>query len=835
MEGNNNEPVCYLKTKLDKRNTHITKIDCAEAENFHWSQVKRFETRSDVSIAELLKSNYDIDSVKTPGTASQGTSPKGTENLDDTKETSSMRSQAKSMTVTEKHQDKTRETASISPYATAMTGTGKQDDAGETTSITPHEVSISWTEQSQKDTRRTSSIKAHSVWMPGTNKGQDDSGETTSIIPHDISMLETEKGQDDTRGTSSTGSHTTREPRTNGDYPGETKSIEPYITSMAATEKNQGNTGATPLMETHATSMMGTRHYYAFTFLPLIKSECSIETVEIYIASLSSVTVNGTIFFPFQDITNISFALAYGKGDAWELPLTVVPPESDINCTVNTTIVVETDEMVTVVGHQECKGDPFRSTAFRVRHIASLGTEYLLLTSRVNGITQAGIVALNDGTSVWINGLPQNLDRYDAYFLGGRFDVTGTNVTSNQPVAILVGNRGDKVSSIGKDAFFEYLDPCSSWGQRFLVPPFPLGKTLSYNYTVRIVARYDGTNVTLSTNHSSHAHPNVMQGNVITRLVDSRNVLEVTSSKPVLVAKFLTGVDYKCSMVLIPPINSSTVKGVVIQVLKSTESSFINVWLPNGNKPTALFLNGLTDITWKLVGNDTEGNSIVQMPLTELLKDNDDIRAPTTSCKTGPCQDKDSERTLSTEAENTSTKGTPKRDRDTKETSSIRSHSTSMTGTEKLKNRPDDAGETPSITTDAISMPATQMSEDIRRGTRSIRTHTTWMPRTNKRQDDTGEATSITPQDVSMLATQKSQEGRSGTSSTGIHTTRVPGTNRRQDDPGKITLIVPHVTSMEGTEENQGNTGGTPLMKAHTTSMMGKNCLSCKDVTRCYD
>ncbi|KAJ8028861.1 hypothetical protein HOLleu_28107 [Holothuria leucospilota] len=519
--GNNNEPVCYLKTKLDDTNTQITKIDCAEAGNFHWSQVKRFETRSAVSMTELMVEN---DGIRAPSTSSQ----------------------------TGKHQ-----------Y-------------------------------------------------------QDDSEISPSTAPQDTSKRETEIRYEDTE---------------------ETSSNSPYLMSMAATEVNQApSTGAetSSMMDqgdTDCTSHVvaeqrkgtfrfsGAVHYYAFTFLPIENFEKALTAaVEIYIASSSSVTVHGTIFFPFQSTANISFTLAYGQDDVWELPLTIVPRESDINSKISTTIVVETDEKVTVVGHQRCQGSYNRATAFRVRDVASLGTEYLLLAYRAIGITQAGIVALNDGTSVRINGSLQNLDKYEAFYFGGLYDVTGTNVTSNQPVSVLVGNQGDKIPStlIGHDADYEHLEPRHySWGQRFLVPPFPLVQTLHYEYTVRIVAKYDGTNVTLSTKDSNQTHVYVMQGNVITRFVDSRNVLEITSSKPILVAKFLTGVNTLYSMVFIPPVNSLSAKSVVIRVLESTESAFINVWLTEGNEPTAISFSGSVAGTWEFIHNDTNGNSIVQMSLTE--------------------------------------------------------------------------------------------------------------------------------------------------------------------------------------------------------------------------
>jgi len=114
-------------------------------------------------------------------------------------------------------------------------------------------------------------------------------------------------------------------------------------------------------------------------------------------------------------------------------------------------------------------------------------------------------------------------------------DMTGTNLSSDKPVAVFSGHRcADVPSGVGYcDYLVEQLADVSLWGKTFHTSPFS-GRS---RYTVRVISSQDGTTFTTI--------PAGLIGGTLNAGLHKDVVLsgdaEIVSSNPVLVAQFMHG------------------------------------------------------------------------------------------------------------------------------------------------------------------------------------------------------------------------------------------------------------------------------------------------------
>ncbi|MCK5833126.1 hypothetical protein KAH81_05585 [bacterium] len=161
--------------------------------------------------------------------------------------------------------------------------------------------------------------------------------------------------------------------------------------------------------------------------------------------------------------------------------------------------------------------------------VPSLGTEYITMCWRDNipaynpliidrGPSMFTIVAPFDGTNVQITtpvptegghsaGVPWNitLNSYDCYQVLANspnsttlYDLTGSEITSDKPIAIISGSQIAQVPNTipAADYLIEQMPPLSAWGKIFNV--FPIQPRNDWEEDVlKIVASVDGTNITI--------------------------------------------------------------------------------------------------------------------------------------------------------------------------------------------------------------------------------------------------------------------------------------------------------------------------------------------------
>lgn len=172
------------------------------------------------------------------------------------------------------------------------------------------------------------------------------------------------------------------------------------------------------------------------------------------------------------------------------------------------------------------------SSYFTVVGISTVPTE---VTFTVTAPTKAGggIPALQKGGSHTVTIQQGDVLNVNSSTPGG--DLTGTHITANAPVAVFGGHECPFTSDLCCcDHIEQQLIPISNWGTQYILSKsWERWKEQDY---VRILASQDGTAVTL--NPSIAQVPTLNAGQSYT--FKTKVNLEITASKPILVAQFLS-------------------------------------------------------------------------------------------------------------------------------------------------------------------------------------------------------------------------------------------------------------------------------------------------------
>lgn len=188
----------------------------------------------------------------------------------------------------------------------------------------------------------------------------------------------------------------------------------------------------------------------------------------------------------------------------------------------------------------------------------SLGTSYLVMAATSNLVpdgSQIAVVTGTNGTTVTITpsaplttgqpaGVPFNvvLNRLEAieFRASGTGDLTGTTISSTQPVAVFGGHWCANVpNNTGFcDHVIEQLPATSDFGTNFvLVPTEQAGP----GDVVKILARDDGTVVTFQDSGGTTVQPTLNAGQFLTLPPQLVENTRVTSNHPILLGQFMIG------------------------------------------------------------------------------------------------------------------------------------------------------------------------------------------------------------------------------------------------------------------------------------------------------
>ncbi|KAK6173447.1 hypothetical protein SNE40_016894 [Patella caerulea] len=222
------------------------------------------------------------------------------------------------------------------------------------------------------------------------------------------------------------------------------------------------------------------------------------------------------------------------------------------------TFLVTAPNALTVVGLNR---EQPSTDAFLALEISNLGNDYFAVTHAwANGechvSCQIAVVAIHNSTvinislpmfvNLTINGTLYTrsetvviyLDQYQTYEIQSKYDLTGTRIRSNEPVAVFSGNKKTRFRKGSKDHLVEQLIPVESLGRSFTVIPSPNQFELGITY-FKVIATVSNTQVHYASLGTSEQHILVESGDWFEVEGVFDQYYYVTSTKPIMVTAML--------------------------------------------------------------------------------------------------------------------------------------------------------------------------------------------------------------------------------------------------------------------------------------------------------
>ncbi|MBV6479758.1 MAG: hypothetical protein HGGPFJEG_02551 [Ignavibacteria bacterium] len=327
------------------------------------------------------------------------------------------------------------------------------------------------------------------------------------------------------------------------------------------------------------------------------------QTLSIFITS--DVNTTGNVAIPGLGFS-APFSVTANTVTTVVVPNSAVVTSTDI--VENKGIHVTSVDEVTVYGLNRKQ---FTTDAYLGLPVDILGIDYIVLAWGNNNVvpgTLFGIVGTVNGTTVTITpsvttgirtaGVPYNivLNQGETYQLanatnGFANDLTGTLISSTQPVAVFGGHRCANVPIVFScccDHIVEMLPPITTWGKNFVTE---LLATRLNGDSWRILASENTTSVTIN----GGPVINLNKGQFHDVILNTRSV--INSDKPVLVSQYSNSTDYDGVtsdpfMMLIPPYEQFLSGYTITTPASGFTGNFINVVAPNAIVG-AILLDGL--------------------------------------------------------------------------------------------------------------------------------------------------------------------------------------------------------------------------------------------------
>ena len=263
-------------------------------------------------------------------------------------------------------------------------------------------------------------------------------------------------------------------------------------------------------------------------------------------------STSGTVRIPLLNWEQ-DFSVAANNVSVLSLPVSVENQGSeDIN---NLGLVVESNDPVSVYIHQYHQ---WRSEAGIVLPFDALGNEYYILGHQgvsnfnVDYPSQFLLVGTRDGTELSFRLSADSrdgkwagqeytiyLDQGETYQVQGRRaadDMTGTYISSNQPVAVFSGARWTEIPTgcEARDNLLEQMYPNGAFGRQFVTVPFA---QLSYD-VFRVLAREDQTDFSVAGANGT-ANYSLNAGEFVE--FNRNQPGFINSNKPIAVAQYMVG------------------------------------------------------------------------------------------------------------------------------------------------------------------------------------------------------------------------------------------------------------------------------------------------------
>lgn len=263
----------------------------------------------------------------------------------------------------------------------------------------------------------------------------------------------------------------------------------------------------------------------------------------IYVSSVEG--ASGTVEIPGLGFSQ-SFAVEPNQVATIEVPKAAQYLKRNDVSDLGVHLVANADVSVYGVNMAQYTTDGFLalpSAALSQQYIVS---SYFPLHDEAAVPSMAAVVATSNDTNIQIipnvdlgenkAGIPihVNLDRFQVYLLSSdEFDVTGTVIKSDKPIAVMGGNMCADVPndpSIGWcDHLVEMSTPVDAWGKRFSIVPLA---TRRQGDIIRIIASEPGTQAVLNGEEIDLLSPTEVFETIITARTS------ITANKPILVTHY---------------------------------------------------------------------------------------------------------------------------------------------------------------------------------------------------------------------------------------------------------------------------------------------------------
>ncbi|CAH1777337.1 unnamed protein product, partial [Owenia fusiformis] len=262
----------------------------------------------------------------------------------------------------------------------------------------------------------------------------------------------------------------------------------------------------------------------------------------------------------------------------------------------------------------------------------ALGTEYITTTWTPERRTSLfGIAGTLDSTNVVIKSTQEitfdgtthaagtnislTLDRLEAFQASSESDFSGTEIYSDQPIAVFSGNKKTRVtdgaSSNTADHLEEMLVPITQWGKEFYTTPTP-GTTTRGHY-IRLTAGEDAVNywVTGTSDFSSNGTL-TNKADFADITVPAATYVSIISDKPISAFKFIlsqtTGTTEAADpamIMLVPTVQWKTAYTVISPPAASgTYEHYLAIVVESGREDTLVHDNeafNVTDYPWNSI------------------------------------------------------------------------------------------------------------------------------------------------------------------------------------------------------------------------------------------
>ena len=313
------------------------------------------------------------------------------------------------------------------------------------------------------------------------------------------------------------------------------------------------------------------------------------------------VPTTGQVNLP-NEVT-IEFSVTPGEITTIDLPVSLLANLDDEISNKGVQVIAENEITVYGLNQRTASTDAFLGLPVDI-----LGNEYLVMSytswsSSVQLASVLGIVATKDNTTVTIipasqtriraAGVPYQitLQKGQTYQLAapnsGR-DLTGSIITSNEPIAVFSGHTCSNVPSNTTfcDHLIEQIPPVSSLGQSFVTVPLASRRA---GDIFRIVATKDGTTGSVNGTSGYSEDFSLDRGEFKEISVPSEIFTKIESNQAILVAQFSKGqtsdnVISDPFMMLIPPFEQFQNQYTVSTPSTGFNKHFINLAVPISQK-----------------------------------------------------------------------------------------------------------------------------------------------------------------------------------------------------------------------------------------------------------